>query len=135
MILNMCVFNVSRAAYGPGCVMELNASDERGIGVVRSKIKVFAMQASPSFKMIVLDEADSLTPDAQAALRCIVEKYTAETRFCFLCNYLSRVIEALQSRCAVFRFGAMTCEDVEKPLRSIAARESCRVEDEVWCVV
>ncbi len=92
-------------------VLELNASNERGIGVVRGQIKQFAdnmpslqnSQAYP-FKLIVLDEADAMTKDAQAALRRIMEKYSKTTRFCLVCNYVSNIIPALISRCTRFKF-------------------------------
>ena len=108
------ILAVARDLYGPELmrtrVMELNASDERGIAVVREKVKTFA-QASVGasvgvapFKLIILDEADSLTPDAQAALRRTMETYSKVTRFCIICNYVSRIIEPLASRCSKFRF-------------------------------
>lgn len=106
--------------------LELNASDERGIDVVRTKIKDFARTRSLAggFKMIFLDEADSLTSDAQNAMRRTMENYTQTCRFILSCNYSSKIIEPIQSRCAVFRFKRLKKEDVKKRLEEIAGKES-----------
>jgi replication factor C small subunit len=113
--------------------VELNASDERGIDVVRGKIKEFA-RTSPlggsSFKIIFLDEADALTSDAQAALRRTMERYSANCRFILSCNYSSKIIEPIQSRCAVFRFRPLKADDVKKYLRRIADNEGIKITDE-----
>jgi len=108
---------------------ELNASDERGIGIIRGKIKDFARTApiGTSFKIIFLDEADSLTPDAQAALRRTIEKYTHICRFILSVNYSSKLIEPIQSRCAVFRFKPLTADDIKKYIRKIATKEKLEI--------
>jgi len=119
--------------------VELNASDERGIDVVRGKIKDFARTApigGSSFKIIFLDEADALTSDAQAALRRTMEKYSANCRFILSCNYSSKIIEPIQSRCAVFRFKPLRAEDVKEYLRRIAKEEKVLItEDALDAVV
>jgi replication factor C small subunit len=111
---------------------ELNASDERGIDVVRSKIKDFARMApiGSEFKVIFLDEADALTPDAQAALRRTMEMYTRTCRFIMSCNYSSKIIEPIQSRCAVFSFRPLRPEDVRKYLKHIAKAEKLEITEE-----
>jgi replication factor C small subunit len=109
---------------------ELNASDERGIQVVRTKIKDFARTApigNTPFKIIFLDEADSLTPDAQSALRRTMESYSHTCRFVLSCNYSSRIIVPIQSRCAVFRFRPLRNEDVTKCLKGIADEENISI--------
>ena len=112
---------------------ELNASDERGIDVVRNKIKSFARTApiaDTPFKVIFLDEADSLTSDAQAALRRTMEKYTNTCRFILSCNYSSKIIDPIQSRCAVFRFKSLNADEVKKYLRRIAVSEKLEVSED-----
>jgi replication factor C subunit 2/4 len=93
-------------------ILELNASDERGIAVVREKIKSFSQvkaafipgNKTPNFKIVILDEADSMTVDAQSALRRVIEDFTECTRFCIICNYVSKIIDPITSRCAKFRY-------------------------------
>ena len=109
---------------------ELNASDERGIGIVRGKIKDFARTApigKTQFKIIFLDEADSLTSDAQAALRRTIERYTHICRFILSANYSSRIIEPIQSRCTVFRFRPIKADDIKKYMRKIASNEKLEI--------
>ena len=109
---------------------ELSASDERGIDVVRGKIKEFA-RTSPiggaEFKIIFLDEADALTSDAQAALRRTMEKYSKICRFILSCNYSSKIIEPIQSRCAVFRFRPLRAEDIRSYLEKISLDEGLTI--------
>jgi len=112
---------------------ELNASDERGLEVVRGRIKNFARTApigNAPFKIIFLDEADALTPDAQAALRRTMEKYTSTCRFILSCNYSSRIIEPIQSRCVVFRFSPISNEDMKNYLEKIAKNEGIEITED-----
>ncbi|MEM2918351.1 MAG: replication factor C small subunit [Candidatus Altiarchaeota archaeon] len=112
--------------------LELNASDERGIEVVRGKIKDFARTKplAGDFKIIFLDEADALTPEAQNALRRTMESYSQTTRFILSCNYSSKIIEPIQSRCAIFRFKKIPKEAIEKRLKEILEKEKVHFTDE-----
>ncbi|KAL8796074.1 MAG: hypothetical protein Q9182_007441 [Xanthomendoza sp. 2 TL-2023] len=125
-------------------VLELNASDERGISIVREKIKDFArMQLSnpplhyknrypcPPYKIVILDEADSMTQDAQSALRRTMESYSKITRFCLICNYVTRIIDPLASRCSKFRFKNLDQGDARKRLEEIAEIETVNMESGV----
>ncbi len=111
---------------------ELNASDERGIDVVRNQIKQFA-RTSPlegaTFKILFLDEADALTPDAQAALRRTMESYAQTCRFILSCNYSSKIIDPIQSRCAIYRFRALGRDALKEEIQRIAKKESLTIQD------
>ncbi|KAG9339615.1 hypothetical protein JZ751_023506 [Albula glossodonta] len=108
-------------------VLELNASDDRGIDVVRGPILSFASTRTifkKGFKLVILDEADAMTQDAQNALRRVIEKFTENTRFCLICNYLSKIIPALQSRCTRFRFGPLSRDQMIPRLEHVIQQES-----------
>ena len=109
---------------------ETNASDERGINVVRGRIKEFAKMKSIGydFKIVFLDESDALTPEAQQALRRTMEKFSGACRFILSCNYSSRIIEPIQSRCAVFRFRSLSEEDVIMYLNKVVRGESLKAQ-------
>ncbi len=118
--------------------LELNASDERGIKMVRERVKEFAsiMKISINqkenerpFKIIILDEADEMTSEAQTALRRIIEDSSKTTRFIFICNYLSHIIEPIQSRCVVFRFSKVPSEEVVKYLMFICKNEEIKFDE------
>jgi replication factor C small subunit len=113
--------------------LELNSSDQRGIDTVRTTIKSYARTApigGVGFKILFLDEADNLTSEAQASLRRTMERYSASCRFILSCNYSSRIIEPIQSRCAVFRFRAYSPAAVRAQLERIAAAEHKSVSPE-----
>ncbi|TPP57574.1 Replication factor C subunit 3 [Fasciola gigantica] len=126
-----------KALYAPkemsSMVLELNASDARGIGVVREQVLSFASTKTlftGKFKLVILDEADSMTKDAQNALRRIIEKFTENTRFCLICNYLSKIIPAIQSRCTKFRFAPVPFALMCKRLEEISALENISLADD-----
>ena len=117
--------------------LELNASDERGIKMVRERVKEFAAvmklatdtKDDVSFRIIILDEADEMTSEAQTALRRIIEDSSKTTRFIIICNYLSQIIEPIQSRCVVFRFMRLAKEDVIGYLKMICEKEGVKYEE------
>ncbi len=114
-------------------LMELNASDERGINVVRETVKTFARTRSIgqiSFKILILDEADNMTSDAQQALRRTMERYTETARFILIANYSGKIIEPIQSRCAPFRFTYLPREDLVNRVRDICEKESVQIMEE-----
>jgi len=115
--------------------LELNASDERGIDVVRQKVKDFARTKALEnvpFKVIFLDEADALTKEAQQALRRTMENYTNTCRFIMSCNYSSRIIDPLQSRCVVFRFKLLEKKDIVQVIKKIAEKENLKLSDDAY---
>ncbi|KAL9105123.1 MAG: hypothetical protein Q9163_000041 [Psora crenata] len=138
------ILALAKELFGPEMfksrVLELNASDERGISIIREKVKDFArMQLSnppshyqdrypcPPYKIIILDEADSMTQDAQSALRRTMETYSKITRFCLVCNYVTRIIDPLASRCSKFRFKMLDQGNAKKRLEEIAEKEHVKL--------
>jgi len=118
--------------------LELNASDERGIDVVRNTIKDFArtLAFDSSFKIIFLDESDALTSDAQQALRRTMERYTRTCRFILSANYSSKIIEPIQSRCVVFRFKPLQAKEVEEKMRDVSKKENIKLsEDAIKAII
>ncbi|WP_396610962.1 replication factor C small subunit [Haloferax sp. S1W] len=126
---------IARAIYGDdwrGNFLELNASDERGIDVVRDRIKSFARSSfgGHDYRIIFLDEADSLTNDAQSALRRTMEQFSDNTRFILSCNYSSKIIDPIQSRCAVFRFSPLGDDAIADQTRDIADAEGIELTED-----
>ncbi|KAJ5124783.1 ATPase AAA-type core [Penicillium bovifimosum] len=145
------ILALAKSLFGPALyrsrILELNASDERGIAIVRDKVKNFAraqlsqptgldaayraQYPCPPFKIIILDEADSMTQDAQSALRRTMETYSRITRFCLVCNYVTRIIEPLASRCSKFRFKMLDNSAAGERVAHIAREEGLQLEDGV----
>ncbi|KAJ2230101.1 Subunit of heteropentameric Replication factor C (RF-C) [Coemansia sp. RSA 485] len=130
------ILAIARKLYGKNIgsmVLELNASDDRGIDVIREQIKTFASTRtvfSSGLKLVILDEADAMTTPAQAALRRVIEKYTKNVRFCIICNYVSKIIPAVQSRCTRFRFAPLKLSDINGRLDMIVEREGVNITPE-----
>lgn len=142
------VFALISQLYGPRRVsekvLELNASDENGINVVRDKIIKFANivvgtsdpnYPSPSFKIIILDEADSMTSEAQTALKKVMETTCDITRFIFICNYENKIIDAIKSRCASFRFKPIQKNLLIKKLKFISRNEDIKIKNNVYDII
>ncbi|HDD46061.1 MAG TPA: replication factor C small subunit [Candidatus Aenigmarchaeota archaeon] len=110
---------------------ETNASDERGINVIRGRIKDFARTKpiGADFKIVFLDESDALTPEAQQALRRTMERFSNICRFILSCNYSSHIIEPIQSRCAIFRFKRLSKEDVKAYIKRIVENEGIEIDE------
>ena len=131
------ILALARDLYGSGYrnfTLELNASDERGIDVIREKVKNFARTAaiaSPvSFKILIMDEADSLTSAAQHALRRTMEIYTRTCRFCLIGNYSENIIDPIQSRCSIFRFSPLDEKDMKTYVMNIVEKEKVKIIEE-----
>lgn len=120
-------------------ILELNGSDERGINVVREHIKDFSntqfmlsklLKIECKYKLVILDEADSMTIDAQFALRRVIENCSKNTRFCIICNYLSKIIPAIQSRCAILKFCPILLDEHIKYINNIVVKENISISDD-----
>lgn len=133
----------ARDLFGPnyienGYFLEINASDERGIQTIREKVKMFARQipmGEYSFKILFLDESDQLTDDAQHAFRRVMEQFSVTCRFILAANYSNRMIEPIQSRCAVFRFKPLSKIHIIQYLKRIADNEGLEVDDQAYEVI
>ncbi|PCH36344.1 nucleoside triphosphate hydrolase protein [Wolfiporia cocos MD-104 SS10] len=130
------IMAVARRIYGRDYrkqILELNASDDRGIDVVREQIKNFAETRTlflKGFKLIILDEADMMTTAAQAALRRVIEQYTKNVRFCIICNYVNKIVPAIQSRCTRFRFSPLPIAEVERRLNGVIEAEGVKLTED-----
>ena len=127
----LCITRQILGDYAKDYTLELNASDERGIGMVREKVKKFsrfAGMADVPFKIIILDEADEMTADAQTALRRIIEDTAQYCRFILIANNISKIIEPIQSRCAAFKFTTIPEEDIITRLAEIAKKEKIKAD-------
>ncbi len=135
----LCVARELLGDYWKDYTLELNASDERGINMVRERVKMFArysgMTGKIPFKVIILDEADEMTGDAQTALRRIIEDSAKSTRFMLICNYLSQIIEPIQSRCVIFRFTNLAEEDVVSHLETICKQEKVKYDEKALSLI
>jgi replication factor C subunit 3/5 len=115
-------------------VLEINASEERGIDIVRSKIKDFVItkpnfydEKIELFKLVILDEGDAMTNEAQAMLRKVIESHTSNARFCIICNYKSKIIEAIQSRCTLFKFPPLNIPSMTKKIKEVAKDNNIKI--------
>tara|TARA_Y100000389_G_C17383598_1_gene475739 strand:- start:312 stop:1250 length:939 start_codon:yes stop_codon:yes gene_type:complete len=124
---------IARLLYGENFksyILELNASDDRGIEIVRNVIPEYAKTKSDKIKFIILDEADAMTTEAQSALRRVIEIYSKNCRFCIICNNIHSVLPGIQSRCTLMRFNALNNENMSLRLQEIAEKEKVTIERE-----
>jgi replication factor C small subunit len=127
----LCISRQILGEYAKDYTLELNASDERGIGMVREKVKKFSRFAGMvdvPFKIIILDEADEMTSDAQTALRRIIEDTAKYCRFILIANNISKIIDPIQSRCATFKFTSISEVDIINQLENIAKKEKVKTD-------
>jgi len=127
------ILALAKQMYGPNYkryILELNASDDRGIEIVRSKIPTFAKTKTDDLRLVILDEADAMTSDAQSALRRIMELYIKNCRFCLICNNINKILPGIQSRCAKMRFGVLDRDSIRRKLADIIEKEQMNVEKE-----
>lgn len=137
------IIALSKQYYGEdvykNMILELNGSDDRGINVIRTQIKNFAKLKNVTCpdkpKIIILDEADSLTNDAQFALRRVIERFTSNVRFCLLCNYLNKVIPAIQSRCLIMRFSNVAYKSMLSRVREIKKNEGLVFGNQILALI
>jgi len=136
-----CIFALAREIYGGDSrhnVLELNASDERGIEIVREKIKEFCSSqilGNKGLKLVILDEADMMTTVAQMALRRIIEKYTKNVRFCLICNQVNKIIMPIQSRCMRFRFSPLKPLQCVDRVKFICSQEKIEIDEDTINVI
>ncbi|KAI5189313.1 replication factor C subunit 2/4 [Nematocida sp. AWRm77] len=135
-IINCLLNKVFRdkAALKKECTLELNASDERGIEVVRTKIKAFLQKKASSVRFLVLDESDSMTSTAQQSMRRLMETHK-DAKFIFICNDVSKIADTVQSRCAIIRLSPLSVADIEEIVRAIAAKESVSVSEDAVSLI
>jgi len=131
--LALCLSHEILGEHWKGNTLELNASDERGIKMVRERVKTFSrfagLDSEIPFKIIILDEADEMTADAQTALRRIIEDTAKFCRFILIANNISKIIAPIQSRCAVFKFSTIPEKDVISHLKNIVKKEKIKADD------
>lgn len=125
------IIAIARELYGKNykkCILELTASDERGIDTIRNRVKKFASvrvnENNVPYKIIIMDEADTITEASQLALRRIIEKYSRVTRFCLICNHITRISDAILSRCVIFRFQKLDNVSIKKHLNVLSIKEN-----------
>lgn len=130
----------ARELYGSNyslMVLDINASEERGIEVVRNKIRdfictkaIFLPEKSSTFKLVILDEADAMTYDAQAMLVSFIERYSVNVRFCLICNYIKKISQGIQSRCTIFKFSPLSKADITKKINEVVKKNKIKITND-----